>query len=213
MFDGLLTYLTSPPIKFYGLLPPLIMLAGLLGVRRDRRVVLLWSCGILDVIALGLTTEAQVRYIFFGTALLVIIGTDRVRRMIEARPPRQQRALAVLAIAAIVAGWVHVTAGSLRNPAARVASTRDRMVAAAAIRSDARGGSCQLIAVRSAQIEWYGGCTSLESSLPEALARGEVVYIVNPDGADLMPERHHPVFDAPGVHVVRIDPGGTPARP
>jgi 4-amino-4-deoxy-L-arabinose transferase-like glycosyltransferase len=88
MFDALVIYVTSNPFTYYGLLLPPIMLAGLAGLRRDRRIALFWLTAVADIVAFGAFTEPQVRYIFFGTVLLVILGTDVIRRVIVPRAPR-----------------------------------------------------------------------------------------------------------------------------
>jgi len=209
LLDGLITYLTSDPIKRYGIPAPVVLIAGVLGVRRDRRIGLLWLCGILDVIALGVTTEAQTRYILFGTALLVIVGTDRIRGWIAARPPRLRVALGCVALITLAIASVLVTLGSLRQAAARAASNRGTLAAARAIRADPHGARCHVIAGPFTQVEWYSGCSSAWMSLPDVLARAEPVYVVDPTDAELaqLPGQRRPVLDLPGVaHVIRLDP-------
>jgi hypothetical protein len=208
MLDGLVTYVTSNPIVFYGILSPPVMLAGLFAVRRERRIGLLWLAAIADIVALGMITHAQVRYIFFGTALLVILGTDVIRRMIAAQAPRVRTALGAFAIAATVTAWVTVTFGSIEHRARRAASIRGTLAAAEAIRSDAKGSPCHVMGDPYTQLEWYGGCSSTVFSLPDAFARAEPVYVVDKNGAGFygLPGRHRSVLDIPGVvHVIRLD--------
>ena len=104
--EGLATYATSNPVTYYGLLAAPILLAGLAAVARarDRRTVLLWLVAVADIVAIGLVSHAQARYILFGTTLLVVLGVDVLRRWIAARPPRARRVLGAAAAVAIAVG-------------------------------------------------------------------------------------------------------------
>jgi hypothetical protein len=210
MFGGLVAYVTSHPIVFYGILPPPILLAGLFGLRRDRRIAFLWVAAVADIVAIGMITEAHVRYIFFGTALLMILGTDLIRRAIAAQVPRIRRVLGGLVVAAIVTGWVQVTGGSIGYRVGRLANQRAVQMAAVAIRADMRvthGSICHVNSAWFPELEWYTGCDS-GAPVADALARAEPVYIVGPSRADFdpLPGRHRDVLDIPGiVHVIRLD--------
>jgi hypothetical protein len=185
----------------------LILVAGLLGLRRDRRVALLWLAAIADIVVLGVITDAQSRYIFVGTALLVILGTETIRRAIAAQTPRVRTVLGAFAIAAVVGGWLSVTRGSLKHRARRTVSNRAWLAAAAMIQLDARGTVCRLSGDRFSQLEWYTGCSCIVP-LAEAFARGVPTYVVS-DTAERftgMPGRHRILLDVPGlVHVGRLD--------
>jgi 4-amino-4-deoxy-L-arabinose transferase-like glycosyltransferase len=207
-YDGLVTYITSNPFRLYGTLPALLFMAALVAACRDRRVLLLTVIGCLDIVALGLASLGQARYILYGTALLTIAGTEGVRRWVASRSPRTRAALvaAALAACAIVGGFS--IARSLKHRDARVAGTRAALEAAAAIRADAGGVPCHVEGVPYAQLEWYGGCSSRVYSFPDALARREPVYVVSPTGAEFahLPGRRRVVLDIPGVVLVlRLD--------
>jgi hypothetical protein len=206
--DGLVTYLTTNPLVLYGVLPPPVMIAGLFGLRRDRRVAFLWLVAIADIVALGMLTLAQVRYIFFGTVLLVILGTDVIRRVIVAQAPRIRIALGAFAMATIVVAWILVVRGGIGYDFRRAANNRAMLAAAAAIRADAHGSICHVAAVPYAQLEWYSGCDS-RASMEEALAAAQPIYFMSDDraGFDQLPGQHREVLDIPGlVHVIRLDP-------
>jgi hypothetical protein len=207
-YDGLLTYLTSNPFRLYGILPALLIVATLPAVCRDRRALLLALVGGFDIVALGLTSLGQARYILYGRAVLTIVGTEGVRRWIASRPPHLRRALvaAVLATCAMVGGFG--VARSVQHREVRVAGVRYTLLAAAAISADAGGAACHVSAEWDNQLEWYGGCSNNWFSVPEALARREPVYVVNPTAAKLaqLPGCHRTVLDIPGVvHVLRLD--------
>src|SRR6185503_12187704 len=79
--EGLVTYLTANPFRFYGALVAPIALAGLLGVARTRRRAAwyLWLVAVAQLVAIGLQTHAQPRYIFIATALFVVLGVEVIR--------------------------------------------------------------------------------------------------------------------------------------
>ncbi len=61
--EGLADYVTVNPFVAYGVLAPPVLIAGLLAIRRfrDRRTALLWTVAVLDIVAIGLISHAQVR--------------------------------------------------------------------------------------------------------------------------------------------------------
>jgi 4-amino-4-deoxy-L-arabinose transferase-like glycosyltransferase len=213
-YDGLITYITSNPFRLYGILPAVLMAAALVAAPRDRRALPLALIGVLDIVALGLTSRGHARYILYGSVLLTIVGTDGVRRWIVALPPRARAAVVAAAFAtcAMVGGLG--IARSLQHREVRVAGVRATLAAAAAIRADAAGVACYVSGDWYNQLEWYSGCSSKEFSMPEALARREPVYVVSATGAEFagLPGRHRAVFDIAGaVHVLRLD--AEPAGP
>jgi hypothetical protein len=198
--DGLVAYVTVNPFLAYGALAPPLLLAGLLAIARfrERRTALLWTIAVTDIVAIGLISQAQIRYIAYGTALLVVLGVDVLRRWIEARAPRARTALGAAAAVAIAASWVLVARAQLRMPARRIATTRSTLDAAAAIRADAAGAPCQLVGRDYTQLEWYSGCRS--STWPwAALGRDRIYVVVAP------PDAPGEVHGAPRVVLERGD--------
>jgi hypothetical protein len=208
--SGLATYATSNPVAYYGLLAAPVLLAGLgaVAVRgtRDRRTVLLWLVAVADIVVIGLISHAQVRYIFFGTTLLTVLGVEVLRRWIAARPARARRVLGVAAAAAVVAAWVLVAAGQPRQATRRRTTTAAPLAAAEAIRRDAAGARCHVIADEFPLLEWYSGCRS--SHWPwSALELGEPIYVVRIPASAQGPSRGTPrtILERPEVGVTRFD--------
>lgn len=169
--QGLATYVTSNPVQYYGLVAAPVFLAGLAAVARfrDRATLLLWGLAVSDIVILGVVSHAQARYIFFGIALLVILGVETIRLLVGDR-----RAL-VLACALVVAGsWVRVAIGQVHRSAHREETTAAITAAAKTIADDAGGATCYVVGDQFAQLEHYSGCRA--SSWPWDLhAR---VYVV-----------------------------------
>ena len=70
--EGLVTYLTSEPLRFYGVLVAPVMAVGLLGLVRTRRRAP-WYLAIValgQLVALGLQSHGQSRYVFVAVVLL-----------------------------------------------------------------------------------------------------------------------------------------------
>jgi hypothetical protein len=179
--EGLVDYVAVNPFGTYGLLAPPVFVAGLLAASRlrDRPTALLWTIAVLDVVAIGLISHAQTRYIAYGTTLLVVLGVDLLRRQIAARPPRLRAALGAAAALAIAVMWVLVARLQLQSPARRLESTRSTLDAAAAIRADAAGAPCLVEGETYTQLEWYSGCRST-SWLWDALGRKRLYGVVVP---------------------------------
>jgi hypothetical protein len=206
--EGLADYVTANPWKAYGVLAPPVLLAGLGAIARfrDRRTALLWTVAVLHIVALGLISHAQVRYIAYGLALLVVLGVDVLRRAIAARPARLRTALGAAAAIAVAVSWLLVARAGLGRPARREAALRGTLDAARVIRADAAGAPCQLMGRAYTQLEWYSGCRS--SHWPwDALGR-ERIYVVlappeEPGGTQGTPRV---LLERPDVIVTRYDP-------
>lgn len=208
MGQGLATYVTSNPVQYYGLLAPVVLLGGLIaiGYVRERRTVLLWLVAVGDIVAIGLISHAQARYVCFGVTLLVVLGVEVLRTWIAARPSRVRRVAVAAAAVAIVAAWVVVAIAQVRYAARRRVTTEVTRAAAAAMRRDAGGARCHVMADEFTIIEWYSGCRS--SSWPwEDLERGDVVYVVRiPATAPGEGRgRARPILERPDVAVTRFD--------
>lgn len=200
--QGLATYVTSNPISYYGLLSPIVLLPGLVApaLVRDRASLILWSVAVADIVALGLISHAQARYILFGLALLVILGIEVLRRVIEGR-----RAIVIVAGAAVVLSWILVARGQLKRDAHRLATTEATRAAAAGIRADAAGSPCLVVGDRFTQLEWYSGCTS--SSWPWDALGVAKIYVVKTPSTAPVETRGVPttITSRPDVNVTRYD--------
>jgi 4-amino-4-deoxy-L-arabinose transferase-like glycosyltransferase len=163
--EGLVTYLTSNPFRFYGAVVAPVMvagLAGLAGVARTRPArwrpqVFLVVLALGQVVSLGIQSHAQPRYVFFATALLVVAGVDVIRRWAVAHPSALRRGPAI-ALACVALAWLGVTIaivpyghylGRLRAPLFAAADT---------VRGDAHGRSCAIAANVMPQLIWSTRC-------------------------------------------------------
>jgi hypothetical protein len=154
--EGLVTYLTSNPFRFYGGLVAPVMVAGLAGVvrRPSRPALFLAAVAVGQLVAIGLQSHAQPRYVYVATALLVVLGVDAIARFATDRGFAGRRyALALVALA-----WLAIAIAVV--PYARWLS-RERgplVAAAAAIRADAAGRPCIVDARVVTQLMWYSTC-------------------------------------------------------
>ncbi len=155
--QGLATYVTSNPISYYGLLAGPVFLAGLAAVVRakDRATLALWILAVTDLLVLGVVSHAQVRYVFFSIALLVILGVETIRVLVEPK-----RWLVLVCGLLVGASWVLVASGQVRRSAHRFETTAGIRAAARAIADDAAGATCFVVGDQFAQLEHYSGCRS-----------------------------------------------------
>jgi 4-amino-4-deoxy-L-arabinose transferase-like glycosyltransferase len=222
--SGLTTYLTSNPFRYYGLLTPLPLVAGVLAFQvRDKRRLLAWLVGIGSFVAMGLTTHGMLRYILVPVAILVVLGTDLILRGLVRVPGRARTVVSGVLVLALVVVWAlnfrrQLTAGNYRRDRLRGA-----LVAAEVIRADAAGRPCSVLGHTYTQLEWYSGCNAplilAPQSAAEALAAGRIVYLVrdhtpsyfpkwNPVFAE-MPGAVHVLVENADVEVARLSPPGT----
>ena len=190
--EGLVTYVTSNPFRFYGALVTPVMLAGLVSLAkppprwRPQLVIILLA--LAQFISLGIQSHGQPRYVFFATALLVIAGTDAIRRYVAAHPIRHG---STLALALVAIAWV-VLAIAIVPFHRHVAELRAPLYAAAAtVREDARGRSCAIAANVVPQLIWATHCQTIVARTATKLVQpwpaAELHYIVSVPHAQLVP--------------------------
>lgn len=201
--QGLATYVTSNPVSYYGLLSPLVLIPGIVApaMARDRASLILWSVAIADIVALGLISHAQARYIFFGLTLLVILGIEIIRRVFEGR-----RSIALVAATAVVISWILVARGQLKRDAYRLDTTEPIRAAATAIRADAAGSPCFVVGDQFTQLEWYSGCPS--AYFPwDSIGTAKIYVVRTPSTAPVGTRGVPTVIETrPDVNVTRYDP-------
>ena len=160
--EGLVTYLTSNPFRFYGALVAPVMVAGLAALRTRRRApwfVVALALG--QIVTLGLESHAQPRYVFFATALLVIAGVDVLRRFDRPRLAAAACGLAWLGLAIAIVPYQHYLADQ-RAPLYAAADT---------IRTDAAGQPCAIAANVAPQLIWATHCeVVIAKTAPKVLA-------------------------------------------
>lgn len=221
--SGLTTYVTAAPRTFYGTAVAPLLMVGLLSLgwfavkaRRAgesavaaRRGVLLWAIAIGDIVAIGLTALGQMRYILVGIVLLVMLGVEVIRVLMEARAGRWRRVAAAVAASALAVVSVLSVLSVLRHGTSRGRLMQDTMDTIELLRRDAAGRRCHFLAAAYTQIEWYTGCNGHHFSVPEVLARGEVVYYVanaswQPSAAELA-WPHQVILERQGLQVLRLE--------
>jgi hypothetical protein len=166
--QGLVTYLTTNPLSYYGLLAgPLVMIGIAVGiVHRGPGARLIALVAAATFLLLGVFSHAQPRYAFLVVSLLVILGVAGVVGVARRLPPIPQRII-VIAAAALVAGCAiggvayAITSGPSRRRGPDVIIRLAEIV-----RRDAAGRPCVVVAVRTPQLLYYSGCEA-ESSVLE----------------------------------------------
>lgn len=153
--EGLVTYLTSNAFRFYGALVAPLMLCGLVSLLRLpadwRPRVFLAVVALGQLVLLGVQSHAQPRYVFIATVLLVLLGLDGLARFAPAR-------LRTLALPVVVTAWLGVVV-AVPFYTRFLATARAPITAAAqAIRTDAAGRPCLVVAKAVTQLMWYTGC-------------------------------------------------------
>jgi hypothetical protein len=196
---GLLAYLTDDPLVTFGVLVAPLIAIGLYG-GRTRRHAYLATIAIAQIVAVGLVGHAEGRYVLVACALFTVLGVDAVSLW----RPRPRLALAVVALA-----WASCPP-MMAYRQARV--RRDEAVAGAAIRRDAGGRPCVVVAQAIPQLMWYAGCAGekLVATRPPMLPADRPWYAADApgfpiDAADLgRSVGATPVALAPGVW--RLEP-------
>ncbi|MEO8550939.1 MAG: hypothetical protein ABI678_13230 [Kofleriaceae bacterium] len=180
--EGLVTYVTSNPFRFYGALVAPVMIAGGLSLVRVRRraawFVVLLALG--QFVSLGIQSHAQPRYVFFATALLVIAGVAMLRPYLG-RVAALVCALAWLGVAIAIVPYQHWLADQ-RAPL---------YAAAEAIRSDARERPCAIAANVAPQLIWITRCeVVIAKTAPKLEApwpAGNMLYVASVPHAQVPP--------------------------
>jgi hypothetical protein len=208
---SLVTYATANPFTYYGIATTPALIAGLIAIRRDRRVLMLWLIAVADIVLIGLTPIPQVRYIFFGLALLVILGVDAIDRW-AGGTPRVRRWVGAVAVVVLVVSWSSVAVGSFMSGGIRERRQAGTRAAIEAIREDARGASCLVIGRHTTQLQWYTGCVAVYRAPADELRRSRV-YVVQEPAGKYQPELAgrpgvpRAIVDRPGELIVtRLDP-------
>lgn len=174
--EGLVDYVSKNPFVMYGHLVALLMVVGLAPIHRNRTIIALQVIAVGQVVALGLTTFAQPRFIFLATVLLVIVGVMTIQRFINISAPKIRPWLAGVCAIGVAVLWVGCLYDSVYARDGRIRANAPAIVAARAIRNDAGGTACTVVAHRSAQISWYSGCRQEQYVPTTSIAEGARVY-------------------------------------
>ncbi len=155
--EGLVTYLTSNPLTFYGALVAPVMVAGAVSLFSIRRKAP-WYLAIVaaaQVVSLGIESHGQPRYVFIATSLLVILGVDALAHARFARPRE--------AFALVAASWLSM---AIATPIYcwYVNDARAPIVdAGRVLRAHSEGRPCVAVALIVPQLSWYSGCEVIPS--------------------------------------------------
>jgi hypothetical protein len=177
--EGLVTYLTSNPFLFYGALVAPVAVLGLVGLPwvRRRAPWYLAIVAIAQLVSLGLQSHGQPRYVFVATALLVVLGVDRLARLDLARLllrldlprllPRLDllHLLPRLARALVVLSWLGTGAASVLYYRHLDDERAPIVEAANVIRAHTGDRPCAAVAMIVPQLMWYSDCQVLASAL------------------------------------------------
>ncbi len=211
--DGLWIYLVSNPFTFYGLPITPVMLAGLAGLARPRpsgrRIAgFLGLVAVGHVIAVGMISHASTRYLFLPMALLAILGVDVLERCVRSRVARRAGSIAaVLACATMIVTIVPLARKRDRGLAAMVAAAR-------AIRDDAHGAPCVVVARATPQVMWYSRCEAVKidgTSEPLILTAGWRWYAASTprrpvDAGAIAASSGADAIELPAAGAWRLDP-------
>jgi hypothetical protein len=161
--EGLVTYLTSNPFVFYGVLVAPVMVAGLVGLAgaRGRAPFYLAICALAQITFLGLQSHGQPRYVFIATALLVVVGVDYLRNRFPRPFPR-------VALGLVVAAQLTLVVISVFYYRAMDDARAPIVEAAAVIQADAGGRPCAAVAKVVPQLMWHSRCFVEASELVKA---------------------------------------------
>lgn len=204
---ALATYLGQLPAALAGAPAGVLMLIGLVGlpavlaVRRRwdgaaRTGAFAWTVAVADAVAMGVTAEPDVRFVFVAVALLCVAGAGAVGLVVPHGRSVPAVALAATAVVALIGVMVTTptvaqdrAAGDERYAAMRAAArvvVADRLPASADGRAAADapigaalpadvGAPCVVVSSYVPQIEWLTGCTVYAFDAP---------LLSDPDAAD-----------------------------
>lgn len=183
---GLVIYLAYAPYLYHGVLATPVVLVGLASVarpppqRRCARFLALVAIG--QLLAISLVSHASARFLFVAIVLLVALGVDAIARMIAARSERRTLAIRIAAWTILLA-WVGMLVATVPILDSQRRGLAGLVISAHAIRADAAGRPCTVIARATPQIMWYSGCASIKpgrgiEELPP-LPAGYRVYVAS----------------------------------
>lgn len=204
---GLVDYFTHDPTQWYGIVATPLLVLGLASIAwlRERRFVMLWVMAIGCVIGLGLTALAQPRYIYYSQVVLVMLGIEVVRRLVEHR-----RAVVIACAIVVALSWALAVSSSIRG--ARKPSPAQFVVAAArAIDRDAAGAPCAVLGTE-VQLHWYSRCKPVQDVYREEIGPGKprtyVVFTpaVYPLDRSALPGKQVVLLEERGMTLLRVDP-------
>jgi hypothetical protein len=159
--EGLVTYLTSDPFVYYGAIVAPVIVGGLVGLVVHFRTRAAWFVAIVaigQVVAIGIQSHGQPRYVFIAVALFVVLGAEAWRALVA---PRLGRFATRLGLAAVGLAWLALAVAIVPYNLRITNSRQTLMAAAATIRADHAahpGAPCTVLSLVAWQLMWYTGC-------------------------------------------------------
>lgn len=194
---GLADYLRHPIWYFGALAPPLMLLALTTRDRWRRFAVVI---GAADIVALGIETAAQARYVVLGLVLLVAVGVAEARDRLGRT--RHRRTFGIVCGIVVGTSWLVALYAAFAIRERRITGMAPTIAAAMAIRADAHGARCEVIGRHFTQLEWYSGCRAVSTVSP-----GVRTYVVRDDTggpAQPQPLAGIPILATRHVEVTRL---------
>ena len=203
--QGLVDYARQLQWDLAGLVGPLAMVAALIGLAVTWRIVsirrqylFLLIPASLQVIALGLLSHGEPRFVFFPLALIFVAGAIAVVTWVSDGNVRIAVPVA-WALAVLLLGSLALSAGLVRRSVDNRARVNLPVEAAAIeVRSQAGASTCGVLTSYTPQITFYSECASgvfrreLEPEAAVDLLQGDEDFMVlieggkrQPEGADL----------------------------
>lgn len=214
---GLVIYLISNPFLYHGVLATPVVLAGILGIARPpmqrQRARFLSIVAVGQFVAIGLISHANARFIFLAIIGFVVLGVDAIMRVIATRPDLERRAVRISAVAVAVA-WLGILVAIVPVQRHLQRGLVEVVAAGHAIRADAAGRPCTVIARAVPQIMWYSGCASAKPPrgvevLPP-LPQGHRIYAASVPRRSIDGAR---VAQLAGAEPIVLSPGAWYLRP
>ncbi|MGH2456537.1 MAG: glycosyltransferase family 39 protein [Candidatus Limnocylindria bacterium] len=214
---GLAAYLDWLPAPLAGVVPGTLVILGLAGAAfwlaaagrggpgdaHRRGLALLVATALLQVLGLGLAIHAEMRYVAFAVALLLVAGclvlAEAARRRGRIGGLALSAAAAGLAVSLVVNAWLvpDMAAGRIRD------FGWERTLA---LRIDELAtGSCSVLVASVPQTTWYSGCASYSfgdarHADRDALLTGDDRFlVVRADGAG------QPVAEVMSEYLARVE--------
>lgn len=158
---GISAYLASP-VSQYGVVVFAAMVAGVAGAWRDRIAITFAVIALAQVGVLASTTQAQPRFIYLATVLLVILGVDTAGRLLDQLRAKARTGIVIMSMLLLAASCGNELLNGFTHRERRFSGAWKTYTAAAIIRADhSTERYCEAVAPRDqTRLEWYSGCRS-----------------------------------------------------
>ena len=198
--EGLVDYAGLMTWQLGGFVAPIASIAaiwGLFAVRKDRkarqRYLFLLIPALLQVLALGLLSHGEPRFVFFPLALIIVAGSIAIDWWLTVGRRNWARGAAI-ALGMLVLGSIALSADSVRSAVGnRAAVNLPLQLAAEEARLSSGDATCAVMTTPTAQVTFYSECSShlfepgLDPILALAELDGEERYMILVEGGRRQP--------------------------